>query len=734
MRILGVVMPFALRALPILLILAILPGVVCAQGIFQGISGSFDMNYSFFSSKTKEASGVTTKTETSTYNPRFTLYVNTTIFPNLRLDAGGIFEGNLTKGKTGNLQTDLLTMKIRPYINLILENPLYRASVGYYRREEIFDPKRGDRVTLINDDYMATLYWRPEGFPSIDTLLMRTNTFDQERSIQDKTRDYLSLSSRYTYKGLDLFYWGTYSDEKNNLESSENRNLTQDGRISYVNSFFDRRLSINTSYEITRQDIKFSSGGTGGEVEVQVFPLFGLSSIDDTPVDDPLSSNPALIDGNLTSSAGINIGLPPLGGDLRMRNIGLDFFNPTEVNRLLVWVDRELTPEIASSFSWSIYYSSDNITWTFYDSLFSAPFGPFQNRFEINFGSVNARYIKVVTRPLSGAVPGASAFPDIFITELQAFTTKPVEKKGTQKISRTTHLYTLDTKTRILNIPTLYHELNYTYYRQDPGANMRYLLSNALSVDHRFSTIFSGRARAGYEFGEEGKERGSAYFYDASLEATPLRTLKHTVVFNGRFEEIGGKSNNHNAIFLYNYAELYRGIDVNLNGGLNFIKTETGQNVRESIINFTSNITPHPTMNFNFQYTYRGNNRSGGGSPSSSDYNQTGNITLTYNPFRTLYLVGSFDVEASKGKKVSTTQNYGLNWSPFPDGMLQFRFFYNETLTSAGNGKDRIFTPGVRWYITKRSFLDVSYQKSMSDSDTQKVDSNSFNAYLRIFF
>src|SRR4030043_1258702 len=68
-----------------------------SQGIFQGFSGNFDLNYSFFSSKTKLASGETIKTETNTYNPRFTLNLNTNIFPNLKLDAGALFEGTLTK-------------------------------------------------------------------------------------------------------------------------------------------------------------------------------------------------------------------------------------------------------------------------------------------------------------------------------------------------------------------------------------------------------------------------------------------------------------------------------------------------------------------------------------------------------------------------------------------------------------------------------------------------------------
>ena len=110
-----------------------------------------------------------------------------------------------------------------------------------------------------------------------------------------------------------------------------------------------------------------------------------------------------------------------IGGDTRERNIGLDFSLAQDVNTLRVWVDRELPATISGSFSWDVYTSSDNLNWSLYTTLSPAPFGQFDNRFEITFSSVNTRYIKVVVKPLSAAVQGASGYPDIFVTEIQAF-------------------------------------------------------------------------------------------------------------------------------------------------------------------------------------------------------------------------------------------------------------------------------------------------------------------------
>jgi hypothetical protein len=735
--------PYALHTL---LILGFLPGVVYGQGIFQGFSGLLEFNYNFLSSKTTDASGTTTKFNTNTYNPRLTLFVNTDIFPKLNLNAGGVFEKNISifSGEQENTTT---VTRMRPYIYLTLKDPLYEASIGYNRRDDTLKVTDIPHFTLINDDYLGTLKWRPEGFPSIETQFERTNTYDEKRQVQDTTKDYISLLARYGYNGLDIRYQGSYTDTDQKLSFLETKDMLHSAWLSYSNSFFNRRVSVSTSYNINYEQIKTSTSspgaGGGGTVSVQLFPLAGLSLNDNTITPLTLPANPALIDGNVTANAGINIGLPPLGGDTRARNMGLDFFVPTEVSQLLVWVDRDLSsaPAIADSFSWDVYISSDNLNWTHHAGpILPAPFGPFQNRFEVNFPNVTTRYIRVVTNPLTLAVPGAAAFPDIFITELQAFLSQPVggtsvggiSKEKNFKFARTTQNLYFDSKTRILDIPTLFYELDYLYTRIDPDGQVRYTVSNGLSVNHRFSQIFLGRARVAWEDGEEQKEHRTAWIYDASIEAIPLRTLTDRLVFSGRDETIGGRRNNSNSIILYNIAELYKGLDVNLNIGQSFSKDESGVRTNETGFQILATVIPHPALNMTLDYKYSIIDQSGGNIASGSGNQQTGEFILSYRPFSTLYVVATIDLSTTPTQKTQVTQNYGFNWSPFPDGALQFRFYYNENL-STGGVKERIINPGVRWNITKRSYLDLSYQHNTNTSASQKIEENFFNAQLKIF-
>ena len=414
----------ALCALPILLILVLLPGSALAQGLIQGISGSLESNYSFLSSKTTDASGNTVKTDTQFAGSRFQLDIDTKISPNLRLRAGGVAEGTWSTfdDRTNDIVTRTTVLEFRPYIDLTLETPLYTASVGYIRRQnriEVFDLST---VTLINNEYYTVLGWRPEGLPSIEAQIRRRDLYDSDKSFLDIKEDFISLNPKYQYQGLRLDYYGTYLHRRDDLIDLDVTQHTHSGRASYADSFFNKRVALSTNYNILYQGTETKTTGSGF-VSTQAFANSGLSRIDDTlpPAPLTLDPNPNLIDGNTTTSAGIDL---VADVPLVRRQMGLDFLNPTEVNQLLIWVDRELTATIASSFTWDVFVSQDNSNWTHWAGPMAGTFAPFQNRFEINFTSVipARRYIKVVTTPL---LRGPLVPPNIFVTELQAFLRTP---------------------------------------------------------------------------------------------------------------------------------------------------------------------------------------------------------------------------------------------------------------------------------------------------------------------
>jgi hypothetical protein len=714
------------------------PVVSEAQGLLQGISGFLEYNFSYLTTETTDASGRTLKTTVLTDNPRFQLDINTMIYPNLRLRLGGLAEGVISDVKSDGLDITATQLNFRPYIDLTLETPIYTASMGYVRRQQRTEATHSPSTTLINDEYYGILGWRPEGLPFFDLQVRRRNSYDESKTTLDITEDLVTLNSRYQYKGLLLNYYGTYLHTQDKILDLDVTQFTHSGRASYSDSFLDRRVAVSTNYNILYQETTTDSAGRG-VVEFQLFPTGGLFALDDTPLNGALDPNPALIDGNTTVSAGINLGLPPAGGDIRPRNIGLDFTNPTELNRLLLWVDRDLStsPNIVNFFAANlqVYVSSDNVNWVLWPIVPPITFGPFQNSFEIKFAPVvpARRYIKVVTPPLNASVAGAFSFPNIFVTELQAFLETPA-KNLKNKVTTTAHNADLDVKTRILDNPSLFYELYGYYNRQEPSGQQRYTITNALYSVYRFNEALSSRARAAIENGEELDKKRIAYVYDAALTADPLRTLHSSLVVSGRNEKIGGEPNDINSIFLYNTAQLYKGIDVNLNAGVNFTKQESGEKGRDVVINFQANIVPYRTLTLGLNYNSTISRRTGGAQGSFSNYTQTFDFNLSYNPFRTLNLFAFIHVIDEKGRKVQTLQNYAINWSPFPDGALQFNIAYNENYRSEDHLVERIFYPSIRYNLSKRSYVELSYQLIRSKSDIEKIKSNLISTSFKIFY
>jgi hypothetical protein len=465
---------------------------LCGKPEADMISGFMELNYSSFNLRQSDSSGLVTHTAYSVFSQRYNLNLNTALYPNLRLLAGGLFEKDMNETTVTNANTKTTTTILNPFFDLTLANPLYSATVGFNRRDARTVVTGLPGITLLNEDYHAMFGWKPDGFPALNVLARRTNTFDKDRVTQDATNDSVLLNSNYVpAKGIDLRYQLGFNDQNDKLNDLDVSSIQHTGRAAYSAAFFNKRVSLNTSYDFFRRTTDTSQSGTGN-VSFQLFPAAGLSAVTEVPIFGALDSNPSLIDGNLTAGSGINIGLPPLiGGDTRPRNMGLDFLSETELNNLLLWVDRPLPSEVASSFSWDIYTSTDNQTWTLIRTGSPAAFGPFQNRFEIDFPNVKTRFIKVVTRPLLRTVQGALNFPIISVTEFQAFIKKPAAGvRGTTV--ETTHTYNFNARTRILDNPLLYHEFFY-FWTNTSGllSSKRYTISNALSMSHRLSSVFS---------------------------------------------------------------------------------------------------------------------------------------------------------------------------------------------------------------------------------------------------
>ena len=714
-------------AAAVLLAVCALPS---AEAVAEGISGYVEYDYSRNETDLTAAGGGTVETRSSTFAQLYNLTLEKQVFPNLNVLASGTFQRRDNAFEVEGATNDTTTTTRRPYLNVNLRTPLYYAEVAASRNEEKVDTSNLT-ITTVRDAVVSTLYWKPDRYPDLKLQYLWDHLYDKEGLTVDTVgKAFQATSNYYPIESLWLYYQGTLRETDLRMSDTTAKETINNGRVNYTGNWWQRRIAVGLDYNVTDQRIDTTTSGAG-EVGVRVFPFAGLSALSDTPENVVLVSNPALIDGNLTASTGINLGLPPPGGDSRLRNMGFDFLAATELNTLYVWVDRDIS-QVAGAFSWRIYTSDDNQNWVFRQLVSPAVYSPTFNRFEIRFGNVTARYVKAVTAPLLPTVPFATAYPTIFVTELQGEIRRPAaEVAGT--VTSTSQNGTADLRALLLPSVNLTYELTYVFTDRSPG-EMQYTVSNGLSFFRQFDKVFSGRGRVAYENGEEQAGYREAVLYSASLTAVPFPTLYSSFLFNGQDQTVAGRRNTNNSVFLYTTAKFYEGIDGNLNAGIGFQEDDEGHRNRNTQLNAAATFVPNQKVNLTLLYNGTANTASGGNlSDNAATYTRALEGDLSVTPIQALYLFGSYRVEWSSTLERRTILNYNINWAPFPDGALHLTFYYNETIRS-DDFKERSIVPAVRWYFTRRSYLNLSYQNLKTESDALTTSSNIYSGTVRFTF
>jgi hypothetical protein len=719
------------------------------------VSGSVDLVYSTFHAKDTDATGLSTQTNGTTYFQRYNLSFSRLLYPQLTLQAGGSFDKSITVAEMDDVQTRSTAIEVMPNASLVFFNPFVTSGVGWSRREEKTDSGGASPRTEFQDSKNAFLLFRPEGLPTLNLQFTRSNRYDKERQAENTTSDDFSLNSAYVpVKNLNLSYNAILDKTENKIRETTTTTEQQSGRASYSRQFFKNRVAFTSDYVHTSTVSETSSGH--GELKLPLFPFAGLSAIStfNTPppalppspiLGAPLSPNQPLIDGNLTASTGMNIGqslsLPPVN-DTRFREVGLDFVTPTAVNTLDVFVvlnqvNQTLPASVADNFTWNIYTSPDNQTWTLYQAGLKAVFDPFSNRFEISFPDVTTRYIMVAVQPLSISVvaPTGTDVSNIFITELQAFIRKP-STLGGGKFSSTSELYDLNVRASLLNDPMLVYNMYYTHMKNDPGY-ATYTLGNSLSLSKPLSQALTGTARVAREDSGGGAPGASTrnYLYSAALMATPLPTLSSTLVMSGNRLEASDSTSTSNSLFLNSSAQLYRGIDVNLSGGESHLSSSLGSDSENTMINVGASLVPHRNMTISLNYGVTTSRSSLKGVERPILRTNTASTSVAYKPVETVYLFYSISEFSTTNAPRQTAQNYSATWSPFSSGTLQVFLSYTENIQSgAGESFSRLKSAGFSWRVGPRINLSTGYSIAKSESVSQISESKSFNTNLTMSF
>ena len=693
-----------------------------------------NFDYANSSSKTTNAgTGNETESQSSSFSQQYNIDLSKTIYPYLSLLGGGSFDLDSSTTTSDEIETEREDWTIRPYIELNLKNPLYSAGIGYHSSERKEDITGLPSTRNFKKDWNAAFKWSPVGLPHMRLFYYRTNTYDDAGTVDSLDQQTTLKLGYIALRKLPINYTYRRSDSENKISDFKILRQTHDGNIGYSRSFFNRRLFMDLNYKIKYITAKLPGGNKN--LESPILPSAGLFSSDDTPLDGPaLIAVTALIDGNVTASSGINIGWTDASES--DRNIALDFGISTSVDKIFVYVDRNIPSNISSSFVWTVYTSPDNTdtsTWTSHVAVASASFGVFQNRFEISFADVKTRFIKVVTSPLSSAFTGNTALENIFITEIGAFVTTISQQE--EELVSIDHNAGFNLRGNISDNTVIGYNFFSALEDADPSTE-KTAFSNGVYLNHRFNTIFSLSTRFNRDDREstvEGTTDESVdYTYTALAKAAYMETFQQILSYsNNRLTENAGTSIS-NSVFLRNNAKLYEGWDTFIDLGYSWSTPLEGGKTTVTSTRVGSSIVPNNKITLDLNYTATKQTQENG---STSTFNQSVDGQLMYIPYRTLSLFARVIIEDSdRVDELKIFQDYLLNWAPFPDGDLQLSFTFNETLRLADEQEETAIGPGLKWDINRYAFLDMSFFYTMVKSKLITTDSTTFKTTFRVSF
>ncbi|MBD3298927.1 MAG: hypothetical protein GF341_09750, partial [candidate division Zixibacteria bacterium] len=334
------------------------------------------------------ADGEYSGNDQSTLNQRYSLNWSRRMFPYLNVRT--TFSYSRVGTQTGSAE-ETWREQIRPLAELAWSHPHFLANATASRWES----NSVDRTTsLIRETLALRLSTRSVEFPLMALRIEGSNTYNAFNRLDRDTRERLyDLSLSHQVSNHRFLY--NFSLRENNIRSSDvqiNQAYHQ-FRWNQTSRPFTNRLRITSEYRYAhREELTRFGGAVTTFYEIPV--VAALAVLDPSPELSTLDTVATLADGNTDVPVFPEI---DLGESVEDWNLGVDLGFAQTVNGMYVYMDRPS----GSGVTWTIYQSSDNVTWERVAATVESVFNTSFNRYEILFSEVESRYIKAVAGGLN---------------------------------------------------------------------------------------------------------------------------------------------------------------------------------------------------------------------------------------------------------------------------------------------------------------------------------------------
>lgn len=318
---------------------------------------------------------------------------------------------SLADRRTDGIESQDTATTIRPSAELVVTADTLRWSQRFesLRTRSMFS--LGQDTHLARNDLLEKLEWTPPGLPQF-TAWIDLRTVDDDLYVEQTTVESL-FQVQQTLPVIDYQYTLLSRVDEDDRSGVENDRLEHTLRASWREDTEGSRFTSTVSVFANRRrnDLSGSSGGLPG---VEVFPAQGLAERDTTPQISTLPVNAALVDGNDTSSAGVNIGGFSSGGEEDW-NLGARLPPGSTIDTIHVTTVDTVDAVFASQYVFTVWVSDDNAFWTQVANIAAPDYDVVLRSFRLSLPPVSSQYVKVVNRTSPATAPA------VLVSELRFF-------------------------------------------------------------------------------------------------------------------------------------------------------------------------------------------------------------------------------------------------------------------------------------------------------------------------
>lgn len=508
------------------------------------------------------------------------------------------------------------------------------------------------------------------------------------------------------------------------------------GELQYSDSFANR-LWVNASYGLgyTRSEDAIG-GGTPGAVGVEELPTLAVSGRNELPTGpgtSPLVQNPALLDGDFTTSTGVAVG--PDGASFW--NVGVDMGRVLELDRFVVHVRSGEGAPVPSGglVRWSVYTSDDGQRWIEAGAV-SDRFDPGRSAYVVTFARSAARHFKVVSF-------GTNTL-ETYVTEVQVSVERALDARETRLTSSVDQVLKTSISGRPLEKVLLGYgnQANLHHSESSVGADAatRDLVQSFSATVGPFGPWTTSAMHTRRSATSSVRETARSVHSSASLRYVPIPPFDSTLTARTGTDEARGVRGTTHGLGLQNGLRLYR----------EALRLQLGGEVARQIIEGRSStdlvggsggvdVALTASLNLGARAAIQRAIAHTGASPGTEILpiarilqQESYSLEAQYTPAPKLQLGARLGYVETERRGSGLIQFYRVSWTPFQDGTLQLNTGFEQDIDPLTEREFRRISLLPRWNINRNASLDLNYNLALGKEPAGDRRQHSLFATLAI--